>query len=1171
MYKIMANSLWMVLFLWTSLTLLATNEVQAQAISQEAGARVDFEKRQARFQILMQKVKEKGKVSIIVRFDPGGVLRMPASKESMALPLAVLSKAQEDERVRVIGDAHNVLLNNLKGRGEVSIVKKMRYSPHLAMTVDIMTLEALREDPHVMDIYEDKLAYIHLAQSIPFIQADELWSNGYTGDGQTIAILDTGVDKTHPFLDGKVISEACYSTTNSTYGSSSVCSGGVSATTASGSGINCPVSNYGCDHGTHVAGITAGKDPGGVGFNGVAKDAKLIAIQVFSRFTSGCPTGWSSCVRSYTSDQLLALERVYALRNTYNIASVNMSLGGGQYYSYCDDDPRKTIIDNLKSVGIATIISSGNEDYRDSMGSPACISSAVSVGATYDNQDSITDYSNIAPFISLLAPGSVITSSVPGGGYEGFNGTSMAAPHVAGAWALLKEQNPSALVDFILNHLKQTGVTVNDTRPDGSVTGMKRINLGAAVPPAISLGEAVDNESLQWSSSGSGQWRGQTAVSFYGGDSAQSGQISDNQMSALETAVVGPGSLTFYWKVSSEQNYDFLRFNVDGTEQFAISGAVDWQQKTVSIPGGQHSLSWSYTKDSSVSAGTDAAWVDKVVFTPSTNYLLTVTKTGQGTVTSDPTGIDCGSDCSESYVSGTNVTLIATPSADYIFAGWSGACSGTGSCALSMTSARDVTATFTASQLSLGEALDNTALNWSSSGNVGWNAQTTISFFDGDAVQSGPLDNDQASHLQTTVTGPGTLTFYWKVSSEEGYDFLAFTDGSDQLQISGEVDWQRQTVSIASGQHTLSWSYIKDVSVDVGTDAGWVDKVEYTPSGGTSYMLTVTKIGQGAVTSEPTGINCGADCGENYVSGTIVTLIATPSAGYAFTGWSGECNGTGSCVVAMNAAKNVNATFTAGQLTLAEALDNTTLPWSSSGNAGWSGQTTVSFFGGDAAQSGVIANDQMSNMETTVTGPGTLTFYWKVSSEQDYDFLRFKIDGIEQFAISGAVDWQQRTVSVPSGHHTLGWFYTKDYSVSEGADTGWVDKVIYTSTGNTNFLLTVTKTGQGTVTSNPAGINCGTDCRQDYSQGSSVTLTAIPLSGFDFIGWGGDCSGTGSCAVLMSANKNVSAMFTGFDPSVPLNFLQQRSLDSKQQQMFMKLLPSVVRDSNNNGVPDIQE
>ncbi|MDQ3783164.1 MAG: hypothetical protein M3349_09570 [Actinomycetota bacterium] len=166
--------------------------------------------------------------------------------------------------------------------------------------------------------------------------------------------------------------------------------------------------------------------------------------------------------------------------------------------------------------------------------------------------------------------------------------------------------------------------------------------------------------------------------------------------------------------------------------------------------------------------------------------VLTVTKTGTGTgtVTSNPAGVNCGTDCSEAYTSGTSVTLTAAPAVGSTFAGWSGACTGTGSCVVTMDAAKSVTATF------------NT-------------------------------------------------------------------------------------------------------------------------SGGSTFTMTVTKAGTGSgtVTSSPAGIKCGADCTEPYTSGTSVTLTAKAARGSTFTGWSGACTGTGSCVVSMTATHTVTATFTASTAT----------------------------------------------------------------------------------------------------------------------------------------------------------------------------------------------------------------------------------------------------------------
>src|SRR5262245_43767315 len=163
-------------------------------------------------------------------------------------------------------------------------------------------------------------------------------------------------------------------------------------------------------------------------------------------------------------------------------------------------------------------------------------------------------------------------------------------------------------------------------------------------------------------------------------------------------------------------------------------------------------------------------------------------------------------------------------------------------------------------------------------------------------------------------------------------------------------------------------------------DSGYTNVVCAT----TTANLTVAKSGNGTVTSSPAGIDCGADCAESYASSALVTLTATAAAGSTFTGWSGACTGTATCTVTMNAAKSVTATF-----------------------------------------------------------------------------------ALQTFAL----------------------------------------------TTNTSG------TGSGTITSSPAGINCGTDCAESYASNVSVTLTATAAAGSTFTGWSGACTGTAACTVTINANS----------------------------------------------------
>lgn len=406
--------------------------------------------------------------------------------DSLFQPAGLLRAEEVTVQAQGIARAQEALSTRLRNHGARETAR-FEHIPYMGMAVNAEALDQLIHSPEIESIEPDLIVEPTLAQSVPLIGGSTAWNLGYRGEGWTVAILDTGVDKAHPFLTGKVVSEACYSTTDQV-SSTSVCPGGVSSSIAAGSAAPCKLS--GCDHGTHVAGIAVGRNAG-TGYNGVAPGASLIAIQVFSNI-SGSPG-------AYTSDIIHGLERVWALRSTYKIASVNMSLGGGSYSSPCDTQSIKAAIDNLRSSGIATIIASGNNGYTAQISFPACVSTAVSVGATCDAAnaygtcpvDGVTSYSNASKYLSLLAPGSAITSSVPGKLYATKSGTSMATPHIAGAWILLKQKNKNLDVATGLQTLKTTGKLVTDSRNGLSFS---RINIGYALTAtAAPFADVPDN------------------------------------------------------------------------------------------------------------------------------------------------------------------------------------------------------------------------------------------------------------------------------------------------------------------------------------------------------------------------------------------------------------------------------------------------------------------------------------------------------------------------------------------------------------------------------------------------------------------------------------------------------------------------------------------------------
>jgi len=190
--------------------------------------------------------------------------------------------------------------------------------------------------------------------------------------------------------------------------------------------------------------------------------------------------------------------------------------------------------------------------------------------------------------------------------------------------------------------------------------------------------------------------------------------------------------------------------------------------------------------------------------------------------------------------------------------------------------------------------------------------------------------------------------------------------------------------------------------------------------------------------------------------------------------------------------------------TLADALDTTGLTWTNTGNLPWFYQTTTTKDGVDAAQSGAISDNQSSSIGTTLVGPGTMTFWWKVSSESGYDYLRFYLNGVEQTGslakISGTVDWTQKTVSIPAGTNTVTWTYSKDGNVSSGSDAAWLDMVQYSGAAYPEIAVEYplgTNLVDGVSTVNFGSINVGSSsaaCTFTIRNLGTTNLTGLALA-----------------------------------------------------------------------------
>jgi subtilisin family serine protease len=397
----------------------------------------------------------------------------------------------ETHRRAQIADAHARFGAELSGFG-ARVIRRYSAFPIVLANVDAVALQHVFDLDDVAGVQADQALQRMDNQTDATIGAPIAWSSGFDGAGEVVAVLDTGVQESHPFLssDGTTARtiaelEGCFSGIGGAVGSvTSLCPGGVYSETGDANGnldgANCNLSIAGCEHGTHVAGIAAGTGAyaGGNNENGVAIAAALMPVQVFS-----CADNGGTCTASaFDSDVISALEWVHdrAVNTTFHIAAVNLSIGvaGTHYTAYCDtvSTAYKNAIDTLRNTDqIATVISAGNDAFTDGVDYPACISSAISVAAT-DNNDVVASYSNSAPFVSLFAPGNSVYSSIPDSSYGYMSGTSMAAPQVSGALAVLQSKFAhQASVSQLLTILQKTGKQIaapGYSRP--------RLDLGAA-------------------------------------------------------------------------------------------------------------------------------------------------------------------------------------------------------------------------------------------------------------------------------------------------------------------------------------------------------------------------------------------------------------------------------------------------------------------------------------------------------------------------------------------------------------------------------------------------------------------------------------------------------------------------------------------------------------------
>jgi len=408
-------------------------------------------------------------VSVIVEFDEKPLFTLKNQSKSS------IKKAEQNLKAK-----RNQVLSELKAK-KVTTQFTREFSRLLngaAFDINKQDLAALKSVNGIRKVHLVQDRYIHLHDSVNLIQADSVWQQvdaedkSITGEGITVAVLDTGIDYTREELGG------CF-------GEDCRVKGGYDYMNDDDD----PIDDDG--HGTHVAGIIGAK--GSV--NGVAPDVEFLAYKVCDYY---CPT----------DGIIAALEAAVdpdGDPSTDDGADIiNMSLGGPGSL----DDPLTVAVNALEEHDVLVVISAGNEGSGPmTIGSPGNAEYAITVAST-DKTDFLADYSSRGPVFSntfqkpdIAAPGSSIDSLAIGSGLVSYSGTSMAAPHVAGAAALLKQNRRSLTARQLKSVLTSTTEPLLSSYLEA---GAGRLNALSAVnsPIAMSISQVfmgkVDRNVAKW-------------------------------------------------------------------------------------------------------------------------------------------------------------------------------------------------------------------------------------------------------------------------------------------------------------------------------------------------------------------------------------------------------------------------------------------------------------------------------------------------------------------------------------------------------------------------------------------------------------------------------------------------------------------------------------------------
>ena len=885
----------------------------------------------------------------------------------------------------------------------------------------------------------------------------------FRGTGIVIGVVDDGVEITHPDLAANYLAAASYDfldhDTNPSPGPAD-------------------------DHGTSVAGLAAARGNNGAGVCGVAPEAQFAGLRIgldniddlqisnaFAYQNNVIPiktNSWGPDDSGYTMEApgTLTLAAIQdAITNGRGGRGTIFLFAGGNGADAGDNSNYDGFANSIYTIAISAISDNGTPTYYAEPGANLI----ASAGGNNDDDQGLTttDRSGADGYND----GSLADDYTNAAYTNGFGGTSGTTPQAAGVVALMLQAKATLgwrdVQEILIASAKQFDATDNDWTKNaagyafnhkygaGLIDASLAVTKAAAwTPLGLQTSVTLSNESLALAIPDAPNTTGVTTSFNFAAQPILRVEHVTVQVQAtiarrgdLEIRLIAPSGMTSVLAERHDDDTPNENWTFMTVRHWGENSSGTWKVNVVDRAGGSVGTLNSVRVKIYGTSATAPAGVPVVTSNDTASAINGAPFTFQITATKAPTsfgatGLPAGLtlNTTTGVISGTpttsatvNVNLTAT--------------NGNGPSA-----AKPLSLTTSAPSL-LANAVDNGSLNWETGGNGVWGIQTTaVNTHDGsDSAKPPALAVGQTSYLKALVNGPKLLTYWRKVATVDGYDFLDFyIDGINSDSATGTVGWTQKTLYIPPGRHLLRWEMYRDSGSGVASTAYLDQVVLADPNAGVPVILDQTGTRQapqgGKTCFSVTAFGLppltylwkrdGVAVPNSNVPLLLVEPVPAGNASYTCT-VSNSLNTVG--VTSTGALLTITPALTATNL--AAAVDNTQLTWGTNAPASWFTQTTTTSDAVDAARSASPADGAFSTLETCITGPAYLDFSWKVSSELSADYLDLEVDDFRVNALTGEEAWADYSLPVAPGHHIIAWKYQKDSSLNAGLDAGFLDQV----------------------------------------------------------------------------------------------------------------------------------